>query len=140
MKALPFADTFAGMGPGAVLTVEGVVTATPTASRPGVYPLHVPFLIVPRGLSKVVAGPPAPYKLTGGVASSSVTLKNSGIHDGTADVYAWGLTDPDHTAGLASVRAVGVQSLPGSACGAFGSAAAGFAFSGGSGSIDMNIR
>ena len=119
VKALPFADTFSGLGvPGAVLTVEGVVTATPTASRPGVYPLHVPFLIVPRGLSKVVAGPPAPYKLNAGVASSSVTLKNSGIHDGTADVYAWGLTDPDHTAGLASVRAVGVQSLPGSACGA----------------------
>jgi subtilisin family serine protease len=117
VKALPFADTFSGMGPGAVLTVEGVVNATPTAARPGVYPLHVPFLVVPRGVSKVVAGPRAPYKLTAGVASSSVNLANLGIHTGTADVYSWGLTDVDHTKGISSVRAVGVQTQPGAACG-----------------------
>ncbi|MGD0019228.1 MAG: S8 family serine peptidase [Candidatus Limnocylindrales bacterium] len=118
VKALPFADTFAGMGPGAVLTATGVVTATPTASGTGVYPLHVPFLVVPRGLSDMKAGPPAPYKLNAGVASTSVKLHNSGIHVGTADVYAWGIVDKDHTAGIASVRAVGVQSQPGSFCGA----------------------
>jgi minor extracellular serine protease Vpr len=115
--ALPTADTFGGVGPGAVLTVEGLVTATPTASGTGVYPLHVPFLLVPRGESSVMAGPPAPYKLAGGVATSSVSLKNKGVHDGTADVYAWGISDKDHTKGIASVRAVGVQSLPGDALG-----------------------
>ena len=116
VRALPFADTFAGMGPGGVLTVTGVVTATPTASGSGVYPLHIPFLVVPRGLSNVAAGPPAPYKLSAGVATSSLKLHNSGIHAGTADVYAWGIVDKDHTKGLASVRAVGVQSLPGPFC------------------------
>jgi hypothetical protein len=117
VKALPFADTFAGMGPGGVLTVTGVVTASPTAAGAGVYPLHVPFLVVPRGLSSVKAGPPAPYKLDAGVATSSVKVKNSGIHAGSADVYAWGIADKDHNTGLASVRAVGVQSQPGSFCG-----------------------
>jgi len=116
VKALPFADTFAGVGPGAVLTVEGVVTAKPTTSGAGVYPLRIPFLVVPRGLSAVQVGPPAPYKLTAGVAGSSVKLHNAGTHTGTADVYAWGIVDKDHTKGIASVRAVGVQSQPGSFC------------------------
>jgi subtilisin family serine protease len=115
VAALPTVDTFGGVGPGAVLTVEGLVTATPTSSGTGVYPLHVPFLLVPRGESNVVAGPPSPYKLTGGVANANVTLKNKGIHDGTADVYAWGISDKDHTKGMASIRAVGVQSLPATA-------------------------
>jgi minor extracellular serine protease Vpr len=113
--ALPTVDTFGGFGPGAVLTVEGLVTATPTTSGTGVYPLHVPFLLVPRGESNVVAGPPAPYKLTSGVANSTVSLRNKGIHDGAADVYAWGISDKDHTKGIASIRAVGVESLPATA-------------------------
>ena len=117
VAALPPADTFAGLGLGAVLTVEGLVNATPTASAAGVYPLHVPFLVVPRGVSNVIAGPAAPYKLKAGVASTSVKLRNTGIHSGTADVYSWGLFDKDHTAGIASIRAVGVQSQPGAACG-----------------------
>ena len=118
VAALPTADTFGGVGPGAVLTVRGAVTATPTASAAGVYQLRVPFLLVPRGTSNVVAGPPAPYKLVGGLATSSVSLKNKAIHSGSADVYAWGLSDKDHTKGIASVRAVGVQSQPAEFCGA----------------------
>jgi hypothetical protein len=117
VAALPTAETFRGMGPGAVLTVEGLVTATPTASGTGVYPLHVPFLLVPRGDSQVAAGPPSPYKVTSGVANANVLLRNKGIHDGTADVYSWGISDKDHTKGIASIRAVGVQSQPGSALG-----------------------
>ena len=117
VAALPTAETFSGMGPGAVLTVEGLVTATPTASGTGVYPLHVPFLLVPRGDSQVAAGPPSPYKVISGVANATVQLKNKGIHDGTADVYSWGISDKDHTKGIASIRAVGVQSQPGSALG-----------------------
>ena len=100
------------MGPGAVLTVEGLVTATPTATGTGVYPLHMPFLLVPRGDSQVVAGPPSPYKVTNGVANANVQVRNKGIHDGTADVYTWGIYDKDHTKGIASIRAVGVQSQP----------------------------
>jgi subtilisin family serine protease len=116
VAALPPADTFAGMGPGAVLTVEGVVTATPTTSGIGVYPLHVPFLFVPRGTSGVTAGSPTPYQLAHSVSTTSVALHNSGIHAGTADVYAWGISSRDTVPGIASVRAVGVQSQPGSFC------------------------
>lgn len=116
VAALPPADTFAGVGPGAVLSVEGVVNATPTTARAGVYPLHVPFLVVPRGVSNVVVGPSGPFRLNAGVATTNVKLSNYGIHSGTADVYAWGLFDKDHTPGIASVRAVGVQSQLGSFC------------------------
>jgi subtilisin family serine protease len=116
VAALPPADTFAGVGPGGLLTVEGVVTATPTASGSGVFPLHVPFLFVPRGTSDVSVGSPSPYQLGHGVATTSVALRNRGIHDGTADVYAWGLSSRDTVPGIASIRAVGVQSNPGSFC------------------------
>jgi subtilisin family serine protease len=118
VAALPPADTFAGMGPGALLSVEGVVTATPTTSGATIYPLHIPFLLVPRGDSAVVAGPPSPYHLTSGVANATVALKNKGLHSGTADVYSWGIYDKDHTTGIASIRAVGVQSQPAASCGA----------------------
>jgi subtilisin family serine protease len=118
VAALPTADTFAGVGPGALLSVEGVVTATPNTSGTGIYPLHVPFLLVPRGDSAVAAGPPSPYHVTAGVANANVPLKNNGIHGGTADVYAWGIHDKDHTTGIASIRAVGVQSQPAASCGA----------------------
>jgi subtilisin family serine protease len=118
VKALPAADTFTGVGPGAVLSVEGVVSATPTTSGTGIYPLHVPFLVVPRGDSAVVTGQTAPYHVTSGVANSQVSLKNLGIHSGTADVYSYGIKDTDHTTGISSIRAVGVQSQPAASCGA----------------------
>jgi subtilisin family serine protease len=116
VAALPPADIFAGVGPGSMLTVEGVVTATPTASGTGVFPLHVPFLFVPRGTSDVTVGSLSPYQLGHGVATTSTLLRNRGIHDGTADVYAWGLSSADTVPGIASIRAVGVQSQPGSFC------------------------
>jgi subtilisin family serine protease len=117
VAALPPAAIFAGEGPGSMLTVEGVVTATPTASGTGVFPLHVPFLFVPRGTSDVTVGSLSPYQLGHGVvATTSTLLRNRGIHDGTADVYAWGLSSADTVPGIASIRAVGVQSQPGSFC------------------------
>jgi minor extracellular serine protease Vpr len=95
--------------PGALTTVRGVVTATPSAAADGVYPLRVPFLLSPRGLSNItVAGAPTRF------GSTNVTLTNGGIHAGDADVYAWGQTDPEDTGGMSiDLRAVGVQSLPG---------------------------
>jgi subtilisin family serine protease len=99
--------------PGALVTVRGAVTATPTAAGPGVYPLRVPFLLAPRGLSNVtVSGSPSPS------GSATVTLSNGGIHASSADVYAWGQSDPADLPGKAiDVRAVGVQILPGAAGG-----------------------
>ncbi len=117
VAALPAADTFAGVGPGAVLSIEGVVTATPTKAGNGVYALTVPFLVVPRGTSNVQAGPLAPYRHADSNLTSSVSLRNGGIHSGTADVYSWGLSAKDTVQGISSIRAVGVQTLPGAACG-----------------------
>ncbi len=105
VAALPAAS----QAPGALVTVRGAVTATPTAAGSGVWPLRIPFLLAPRGLSNVtVGGAPTTF------GSSTVTLSNGGIHATFADVYAWGQTDPADSVGNAmDVRAVGVQSLPG---------------------------
>jgi subtilisin family serine protease len=94
-------------------TVRGAVLATPTTAGAGIYPLRVPFLIAPRGLSNVVA--PATVSLvpsadgTRDVGSASV--KNTGAHAGVADVFSWGLRSGPIGAGSVDVRAVGVQSL-----------------------------
>jgi minor extracellular serine protease Vpr len=117
VAALPDADTFSGVGPGRTLSVEGVVTATPTKSGSGIYALHVPFLIVPRGTSNVDAGPQSPYKRSGDTVTSSVLLRNKGLHSGTADVYSWGLYGKNTSKDMATIRAVGVQSQPGDFCG-----------------------
>ena len=118
VAALPTVDMTPNQTYGMVLSIEGVVTAKPTFSLGNVYPLHVPFLLVPRGDSAVTVGPQSPYHVASGVATASVLLKNKGLHSGAADVYSWGIYDKDHTAGIASIRAVGVQSQPAASCGA----------------------
>jgi subtilisin family serine protease len=109
VAALPAAS----QAPGALVTVRGAVTATPTAAGAGVYPLRIPFLLAPRGLSDVSASgtPVAPGEAT-------LTLSNTGIHAGNADVYAWGQTDSnDQGSAAIDLRAVGVQVLPGEVAG-----------------------
>jgi minor extracellular serine protease Vpr len=131
VAALDDADIFssADQGPGVVITVQGAVTATPRTSRAGVYPLRVPFVFVPRGLSAVTAAPRAPFVPVGdpgllgspihpqpparGLVTSSSALHDGGIHESTADVYMWGLSDPSDAPGTVDIRAAGVQSLPG---------------------------
>jgi hypothetical protein len=103
---------------GALQNVRGAIVATPTTSGAGIYALRVPFELVPRGLSNVTAGQKAKDKPSGGGPNfgTSVALTNSGIHAGTADLYAWGISDADDVTGAEDsmdVRAVGVQSLPG---------------------------
>jgi hypothetical protein len=122
--ALPSDDTFT-LGLGGVLTVRGDIVATPDVSdSPDDQTLTVPYLVVPRGLSNVVAGTPKGWTKTtptGNPAStfaSTLPISNSGIHDGTADLYAWGIHDPMETGAPTDIRDVGVQVQPGANFGA----------------------
>jgi subtilisin family serine protease len=99
---------------GGVNTFRGAVVATPTTSGAGIYSLRVPFMAVPRALSNIAAGTRSAYT-GGGVRTASIPLSNSGIHTGIADVYAWGLSDPQDLPATPiatnDIRAVGVQVL-----------------------------
>lgn len=118
VAALPTTSVLLGGQPwGGVNTFEGAIVATPRSSGAGIYSLRIPFLGVPRGLSSITAGTRSAYTVSGGIARATVPLRNTtGIHSGFADVYAWGLSDPqDVPAGPYSsmdIRAVGVQSIP----------------------------
>jgi minor extracellular serine protease Vpr len=113
VAALASVDVFTGsVGWGAVTSIRGAITASPRSSDPGVYPLQVPWILVPRGLSRVTAGDKAPYTQSSGVARTRVALSNGGIHSGNADVYAWGLHDASGDGfEEMDVRDVGVQSF-----------------------------
>jgi subtilisin family serine protease len=100
---------------GGVNTFRGAVVATPTTSGAGIYSLRVPFMAVPRALSNIAAGTRSAYT-GGGIRTATIPLSNSGIHTGIADVYAWGLSDPQDLPATPiatnDIRAVGVQVLP----------------------------
>jgi len=109
--ALPGASTFTtGFAP---VTFRGAATATPTTTGAGIQALRVPLLAAPRGLSNASASAPAAFVRDGtnNVFTSSFGVSNTGIHSGTADVYAWGITDGKDLAGNAGqdVRDVGIQ-------------------------------
>jgi subtilisin family serine protease len=117
VAGLPFASNSlgaAGSAWGGVTTFRGAVVATPTTAGTGVYSLRVPFLAVPRALSNVTAGTRSAYA-GGGIRTASIPLTNTGIHTGIADVYAWGLSDPQDLPATAiatnDIRAVGLQVL-----------------------------
>ncbi len=114
VAALPTADQFFSGDFGLVNNYAGAVVAVPTTSTAGVFPLRIPYLLVPRGLSNVDATLGKGLERSGGTLTGTLTVSNKGIHDGVADVYAWGLYDQrgDGAHGT-DIRAVGVQSFPG---------------------------
>jgi minor extracellular serine protease Vpr len=93
-------------------TVSGVVIATPRTAGPGRYPLRVPFLVSPRGLSDVQPGRRSRASFIDGVAAATQGVSNTGIHPANLDVYAWGLADANEGRSTYDVRAVGVQTYP----------------------------
>jgi subtilisin family serine protease len=99
---------------GAVQSIQGVVVATPTTAGTGIYPLRTAFALVPRGLSDVKPAALS-YTRRADTFSASLTVANTGVHSGTADVYAWGIHDANdvaHPEDSMDVRDVGVKVLP----------------------------
>ncbi|MEU4235929.1 S8 family serine peptidase [Actinoplanes sp. NPDC026619] len=89
--------------------VSGLVTFTPVGK--GVT-LRVPYYLVPQSVSKVSAKVDTRSLSRKGSATATVTNRH-GVVSGTADWYAWGLSDGrDSITGAADLRAVGAQSLP----------------------------
>ena len=101
------------------MTSRGDIVATPASGSPSYQQrLEIPYMAVPRGLSNVVAGAPAAFtKVHADTWSSTLPLSNSGIHQGTADLYTWGIHDPQESGREWDVRDAGVQILPGAAFG-----------------------
>src|SRR5258708_9996026 len=97
--AVPADGSFT-VGPGGLVTVRGDIVATPAAGHPtDQQTLRLPFMLVPRGLSDVVAGAPSDFSnvtatadgTPGNTISATLPIGNHGIHAGTADLYAWGI-------------------------------------------------
>lgn len=101
---------------GSLVNYGGVITVTPRVPGPGRYPVRVTYRAVPRAESNIVPSARTPFSSDGGVSTADITLTNSGIRGGVADVYAWGLTDqkdmPSAITATNDIRAVGLQVLP----------------------------
>ena len=90
--------------------VAGYLTFKPqSASMNGGASLQVPYYLVPRARSNVIATPLLP--LSARLPKSTLLLSNFlGAVPGTADLYSWGLASPSQGLKYLDVRAVGVQS------------------------------
>jgi minor extracellular serine protease Vpr len=102
-----------------ILTVGGAIRLTPRTPGPGIQPLTVPWMVVPRGESTVqdMPGSRTPWRTSGALRTSSVKVHNFGPRSGAADLFTWGLQDGrDGNDGAIDLRAGGVQSLASRFC------------------------
>ncbi|CAN5756359.1 hypothetical protein BH23CHL7_BH23CHL7_09840 [soil metagenome] len=94
--------------------IGGRLLLKPTVTRTGVMTLRVPWAVVPRGTSNVW-GQLGSWS-GGDTATSRILVRNSSVHTGISDVFAWGLQDPREGYDGMDMRAVGFQSLPSFIC------------------------
>ncbi|MEO7118210.1 MAG: hypothetical protein ABIZ34_04480, partial [Candidatus Limnocylindrales bacterium] len=94
----------------------GAIVADPRTSGPGLYNIRVPWLVAPRGLSEVTPRHKTENTAVTGGWTSSINVKNKGVHAGIADFYAWGLLDDNDALVEGDLRAAGVQSIDSSVC------------------------
>ena len=93
--------------------MAGLVTFTPTGGDNHGVTLRVPYYLVPQATSNISTSINAGTLGKTGTATATVTNTNGAI-TGTADWYAWGLSDStDNGLGSDDVRDVGVQAFPG---------------------------
>jgi minor extracellular serine protease Vpr len=123
--ALPSDDTFS-IGAGGVLSVRGDIVATPAAGDDASdQTLRLPYIVVPRGLSNVTAGSlsaltnisSTPPGTPGNTLQASFPVSNTGIHSGTANLFAWSISDNRDSGSSVDVRDVGVQTIPATSLG-----------------------
>ncbi len=91
--------------------VAGLITLTPAKKSNDGVTLRVPYYLVPQAVSKVSTSVDTGALKKKGTATATVTNRK-GVVAGTADVYAWGLSDAKDAPGAADLKAVGVRSLP----------------------------
>jgi len=88
--------------------VAGLLTLTPAAGTNSGVALRVPYYLVPRALSDLNTTVSPPLAKT--TASSTATVSNAGgAIASSADIFTWGIADPDESFGSNDVRAVGVR-------------------------------
>ncbi len=93
--------------------VAGQVTFTPTGSGNHGVGLRVPYYLVPQAVSNVDTRIDVDKLRRTGSATATTTNRN-GVVAGSADWYAWGLSDGrDRGLGSNDIRAVGAQAVPG---------------------------
>ncbi len=92
--------------------ISGLIRLTPTAGGNSGIALSVPYYAVPRAASNVRVGLNTTTLKTRGTAPARITNPSTNVA-GTADWYAWGITDPVETGlGSEDVKAVGAQTFP----------------------------
>ncbi|WP_213451270.1 S8 family peptidase [Rhizomonospora bruguierae] len=93
--------------------VAGLVRFTPKNGGNGGIALSVPYYLVPQAISTIETKIDTKQLARTGAATATVTNKK-GVTTGTADWYAWGLTDgKDKGLGSNDIRAVGAQAFDG---------------------------
>ena len=112
VKNLCSADQWVAEACDGLYSITGAVTATPVSTKAGQHSLRVPFIIAPRGVSKITTARSSTWTKKAGKISGKLLFANTSYHDGNADVYALGPTDGkgDGTHGT-DVRATGMQVL-----------------------------